>query len=263
MKSQGIALCIALAFHVFLLTLPGTAARKSPIKAGSPTKAISVQLNRVQEKKRHVVLEKTAAQIPIKREPEKPPQKKISVKKPLEIKKSPQKIETQTPKTVLMKPIETPSILPEPTAKDLVVTEKTLPKQDQDQETLKTSPTVDPEETPNEGALLEEDVIQIEKQSNTLIKAPIPAENIQIEHIKNPSYPISARRQQREGTVQLKIQVLENGGVGKVELYKTSGWEDLDEAALKAVTEWHFRPATRNGRPIRQAAIFPIHFTLR
>ncbi len=95
------------------------------------------------------------------------------------------------------------------------------------------------------------------------LKNLAPDENIRIESVQPPAYPIAARRQRREGQVQLKIRVLEDGEVGHVEIYQSSGWEDFDAAALHAVSNWRFKPAIRNGLPIQQTAIFPVHFNLK
>jgi TonB family protein len=77
-----------------------------------------------------------------------------------------------------------------------------------------------------------------------------------------PRYPMLARRKGYEGAVFLKVFVLENGTVAKVELEKSSGYEILDESALKAVKEWFFIPGKKNGEPIRSWVIVPIKFQL-
>jgi TonB family protein len=78
-----------------------------------------------------------------------------------------------------------------------------------------------------------------------------------------PRYPMLARRKGYEGTILLRVFVLESGGVGKVELEKSSGYEILDESALKAVREWVFMPGKKNGEPIPSWVTIPIKFQLK
>lgn len=77
-----------------------------------------------------------------------------------------------------------------------------------------------------------------------------------------PRYPMLARRKGYEGTILLRVFVLESGGVGKVELEKSSGYEILDESALKAVKEWVFIPGKRDGEPVPSWVTVPIKFQL-
>lgn len=58
-----------------------------------------------------------------------------------------------------------------------------------------------------------------------------------------PIYPESARRQGIQGTVVLKIQILSNGRSGFVSVYRSSGNDSLDDAAVEAVQQWRFTPA--------------------
>lgn len=77
-----------------------------------------------------------------------------------------------------------------------------------------------------------------------------------------PRYPMLARRKGYEGTILLRVFVLESGGVGKVKLEKSSGYDILDESALKAVKEWVFIPGKKNGQPIPSWVTVPIKFQL-
>lgn len=65
-----------------------------------------------------------------------------------------------------------------------------------------------------------------------------------------PAYPERARRRGEEGTVRLKVQVLPSGSVGEIEVVSTSGYPDLDKAAVECVKgQWKFTPATLDGKP--------------
>ncbi|HWP90791.1 MAG TPA: TonB family protein [Thermodesulfobacteriota bacterium] len=77
-----------------------------------------------------------------------------------------------------------------------------------------------------------------------------------------PNYPMIARRKGYEGVVLLKVWVLENGRVGKIELQKSSNYEMLDKSAMKAVENWIFIPGKKNGEPISSWVTVPVKFQL-
>ncbi len=77
-----------------------------------------------------------------------------------------------------------------------------------------------------------------------------------------PQYPTMAKRYGYEGLVILNVHVLENGRVGKIELRKSSGYDILDNSALKAVKEWIFVPGMRNGKPASSWVVVPVRFNL-
>ena len=77
-----------------------------------------------------------------------------------------------------------------------------------------------------------------------------------------PHYPKSARRRGYEGTVLLRVLVLENGEVGEIELTEPSGYSVLDESALKAVKDWVFIPGKKAGKYISSWVEVPIKFQL-
>ena len=79
----------------------------------------------------------------------------------------------------------------------------------------------------------------------------------------SPYYPGIARRRGYEGRTLLRVEVLESGKVGQIEIAGSSGFEVLDKAALKSVEEWTFVPGTRNGKEIRQWAEVPVRFDLQ
>jgi len=76
-----------------------------------------------------------------------------------------------------------------------------------------------------------------------------------------PVYPAEAVRARLEGLVVLKVVVDERGRVGDIEVVRGLG-HGLDEAAVAAVRRWRFRPATRNGRPIKVFHVIPFDFRL-
>jgi protein TonB len=77
-----------------------------------------------------------------------------------------------------------------------------------------------------------------------------------------PVYPPRCLRMGLEGVVRVRVLVGENGVPQEVTLAKSSGESSMDDAALKAVREWVFRPAMRNGMPARAWVVVPIEFKL-
>ena len=80
----------------------------------------------------------------------------------------------------------------------------------------------------------------------------------------NPKYPAEARQAGVEGTVFLKIEVLESGNPGDIQVVRSSGRESLDNAALEAIQKWRFVPALNKetGRAMRGRVTVPIKFEL-
>ena len=78
-----------------------------------------------------------------------------------------------------------------------------------------------------------------------------------------PVYPEEALSAGLEGLVVLEAIVDEQGRVGHdIKVVRRLG-HGFDEAAVAAVRQWRFRPATRDGKPIKVRRIFPILFQLQ
>lgn len=78
-----------------------------------------------------------------------------------------------------------------------------------------------------------------------------------------PDYPSQSRRLREQGLVKLRVYVTIEGRAGELALYKSSGYERLDKAALDAVRRWRFRPAQRAGMPVAGWVVVPIRFELQ
>ncbi|MFZ5532360.1 MAG: energy transducer TonB [Pseudomonadota bacterium] len=77
-----------------------------------------------------------------------------------------------------------------------------------------------------------------------------------------PEYPPLALRRGWQGTVRLRVALDPEGHPTQVSLAASSGYPMLDEAALAAVRHWHFRPATRLGKPVAATVEVPIVFRI-
>lgn len=77
-----------------------------------------------------------------------------------------------------------------------------------------------------------------------------------------PDYPTLALRRRQEGSVTLRILVLENGKAGEVQVTASSQSTLLDNAAVQTVQQWRFIPAKRGNVAIKGYAIQTITFRL-
>ncbi len=78
-----------------------------------------------------------------------------------------------------------------------------------------------------------------------------------------PRYPAAALARGIEGRVIVSVEVLADGVVGLIDVVRSSGHRLLDAAAIRAVSRWRFRPATRLGIPIADRVSVPIVFRLK
>jgi protein TonB len=86
----------------------------------------------------------------------------------------------------------------------------------------------------------------------------------QPDYQKNPEppYPAAARRRRQEGLVLLRVGVDAAGYPVRVELKQSSGFAQLDEAALTAVRSWEFKPARIGSKTVDAEIEVPVRFKL-
>ena len=83
-----------------------------------------------------------------------------------------------------------------------------------------------------------------------------------MESDRPPVYPETARRRGQQGRVLLQVNVSAEGMPVTVSVAQSSGYPSLDAAALTAVQQWRFVPATRAGAPVAATAEVPVRFRL-
>jgi protein TonB len=83
-----------------------------------------------------------------------------------------------------------------------------------------------------------------------------------MESDRPPAYPEQARRRGQQGRVLLQVNVSAEGAPVAVTVAQSSGFASLDDAALRAVRQWRFVPATRGGTPEPAVAEVPVRFRL-
>ena len=86
---------------------------------------------------------------------------------------------------------------------------------------------------------------------------PHPKRNIR------PDYPKGARQRGEQGDVVLEIRVNAEGTVDEVKVATSSGFTELDEAAMKAAKAAKFSPARSGRDPVASTARLKLQFKLR
>ena len=77
-----------------------------------------------------------------------------------------------------------------------------------------------------------------------------------------PNYPQKAKRAGLEGYVTMAVDIRADGTVASVEVLESEPPRMFDDAAVRAMKRWRFRPKTENGENRPQKARQTIEFTL-
>lgn len=75
-----------------------------------------------------------------------------------------------------------------------------------------------------------------------------------------PIYPQPAVRARVQGTVRLQAIIAEDGSIARLEVL--SGHPFLVQEAVRAVSQWRYRPTLLSGRPTAVATQIEVHFRL-
>lgn len=62
-------------------------------------------------------------------------------------------------------------------------------------------------------------------------------------------YPKASLMNEEQGTVSMMFLVAADGGVVESKVDKSSGFKNLDKAAIKAISACKFKPGTKDGAP--------------
>ena len=76
-----------------------------------------------------------------------------------------------------------------------------------------------------------------------------------------PQYTEEARAAQLSGTVVLRVVIGTDGATNDVRIVRGLGL-GLDENAVEAINQWHFKPASKDGQPVKVAATVEVNFKL-
>jgi len=95
--------------------------------------------------------------------------------------------------------------------------------------------------------------------------APLQAADFRAASLANrpADYPRLARQRGWEGKVMLEVEVSAQGKPVSVRVVHSSGYPQLDEAAIETVTAWRFTPARRGNESLADTVHVPIEFRLQ
>lgn len=89
---------------------------------------------------------------------------------------------------------------------------------------------------------------------------PAPSTPPMARNTPPPDYPEALACDGIGGQVVLMLRIGPDGRTADVQLHRTSGHRELDEAAITAVRGWEFRPATVAGQPASKKIQVPVTF---
>ncbi len=114
--------------------------------------------------------------------------------------------------------------------------------------------TVDPGPAVNPGPI---DSGPGESGAGTSVKPVIHSSNPVISNLDacKPSYPNSALKMEEEGTVRLKLEIGASGQLVSASVLKSSGYADLDRAAVKGLSQCAFKAAVQDGTPVQSSLV--------
>jgi protein TonB len=250
-----VAVCIAFIFHagVFLISSPQTTTLPEGIEK---RKMIEISLSEIPRPK------------PLLSEPVNSPKKVVKSEDKRTAEPGPKSQSQPHQSQPQSEPkIMPPTEIPSPT-KEIINEKDAVSRKQEIKEGNETSVTKDNDEGTNRGRPIAStidgwrvsggDSIREKNKDKPVLPSTAPS---LIENPK-PPYPMIARRRKMEGVVLLRVEVLADGGVGEIEVKRSSGYNILDETALRAVKKWRFLPATLNGISVKVWASIPIRFEL-
>ena len=118
----------------------------------------------------------------------------------------------------------------------------------------KTAPTPEQSNNPNNRTI--EQFLQAPQQAR-IDAPPRPKRSIR------PVYPKGARQRGEQGEVTLEIRVNAEGSVDEVKVVASSGFPELDAAALKAAKAAKFTPARSGRDAVASTARLKLNFKLK
>ena len=108
---------------------------------------------------------------------------------------------------------------------------------------------------------LERDVAASRKRAAFLLDV-VPVTKLERVRQSPPRYPVAAERQGVEGAVDLEFTVAIDGSVKDVVITSARPARVFDDAAMRAVAQWKFRPVMKQGQPAEQRARVLLKFEL-
>lgn len=90
----------------------------------------------------------------------------------------------------------------------------------------------------------------------------VPVSQLTVLKSVQPVYPARAEKKKIEGWVDVEFTVAENGRVKDASVRTASISGVFEESALKAVSDWRFKPVLRDAKPVAVRSQIRVRFTL-
>jgi TonB family protein len=90
----------------------------------------------------------------------------------------------------------------------------------------------------------------------------VPAGQLTVLRSVQPIYPVRAENNKIEGWVDVEFTVAENGKVKDASVRAASISGVFEDSALKAVSQWRYKPMLRDARPVPVRSQIRVRFTL-
>jgi protein TonB len=141
--------------------------------------------------------------------------------------------------------------MPLPSKADSVVTSPELPS----------SPTAAPLPAPSKSGL---GAIHANSATDS-VASSLQLPSSVADYLNNPApvYPAISQRLGEQGKVVVHLLITKDGSARQGEIHQSSGFERLDQAALRAVMSWRYVPGQRAGVPQDMWFNVPINFALK
>lgn len=75
-------------------------------------------------------------------------------------------------------------------------------------------------------------------------------------------YPTESLNKGEQGVTQVSFKILTDGTVDAIKVLASSGSERLDLAAIQCVSNWHYRPAIKNGQLVETTKSAKVQWVL-
>ncbi|HET7557777.1 MAG TPA: energy transducer TonB [Rhodanobacteraceae bacterium] len=89
-----------------------------------------------------------------------------------------------------------------------------------------------------------------------------PGIDISLRNRQPPHYPLAAIAAHHQGTVVLDVTIDKTGQVRDVTVEQSSGFPEIDQAAVNAAEGWKYNPGMRHGKPVGGVVRTPVNFSL-
>jgi protein TonB len=90
----------------------------------------------------------------------------------------------------------------------------------------------------------------------------LPDSNADYLNNRAPAYPALSKRLGEQGKVVVRVFIDTNGNATQAEIRTSSGYDRLDQTALKTVQAWKYVPGKVNGEAKAMWFNVPINFVL-